>query len=117
MLEKFLKTAVEMDAEMLEIDYKDGQERVCALRGPTGVSIGSVPSNTRESEALFESIEALRKRKQVSIGGTKWRVAVSEYESFGQWAHRIKLTKVTDTTPAPAEGIARPQKRRRRGPR
>jgi hypothetical protein len=116
-LEKFLKAAVELDAEMLEIDYKDGQERVCALRGPTGVGIGTVPSNTRESEALFESIEALRKKKQVSIDGTKFRVSVSEYESFGQWAHRIKLTKVTDATPAPVEGNPRPSKRRRRGPR
>jgi hypothetical protein len=119
MLLDFIQKAVELGASELEIDHKDGQERITALRGPFGFGIASVPSNTRESEALFDDIEALRRKKRQKLGGKTWRVTVSDHESFGEWAHRIQLTEVMESTPAPAP-VARtgPRTRgRKRGPK
>ena len=48
MLLDFIRKAVELGADELEIDYKDGQERICAMRGPVGVGIGTVKSSAPE---------------------------------------------------------------------
>lgn len=93
MLSDYIQKAVELGADELEIDYKDGQERVCAMRGPMGADIGSVLPSSKESEQLFAEIAALKKSKRVEIGGVVYRATVSEFDSFGETAYRIKIGK------------------------
>ena len=94
MLLDFIRKAVELGADELEIDYKDGQERICAMRGPVGVGIGTVKSSAPESAQLFVEVEALRKAKHVDLDAESHSAKVSEFDSFGEAAYRIQLTRV-----------------------
>lgn len=93
MLLSFIRKAIELGAGGLEIEYENGQEHVCAMRGSMGVGIGAVSSNSKESEQLFAEINALRKAKQVDVDGAVYSAKVSEYDSFGETAYRIQLTQ------------------------
>jgi hypothetical protein len=97
MLDKFLNTAIEMGANMLEFEYDCGGLIVMAFRGATGVSIGSVESNTKECGRLIDDILVLRRKGTVKIGETVHHVSVFEYDSFGGSAFRIRLTKANGT--------------------
>lgn len=96
-LDKFLETAVEMGADMLEFEYDGGDLRVVAFRGPMGLGIGSVESNSEQSTQLIGEIEALRRRKTVNVGDVACRISVSRYDSFGECAWRIKLARAKAT--------------------
>jgi hypothetical protein len=92
MLDELLRKALEIGADELEFDHEGPDLCVTAFRGPTGFGIGSVKSNSYQSCQLIDGIEALRRRKTVRVGKTICRVSVSRYESFGEWAWRIKLS-------------------------
>lgn len=51
-LEGILKTAIENNADLLVIEYKDGFEEVIVYRGGFGITIDAIKSNTKESESL-----------------------------------------------------------------
>lgn len=91
MLLDFLREAIEMGADSIEIDYKDGQERICAMRGAMGVTIGSVPSASKMSGKLLAEVDNLRKAKRVKVAGVAYRAMVAKYDSFGETAYRITL--------------------------
>ena len=93
MLLDFIRKAVELGADEIEIDYKDGQERISAMRGPVGVGIGTVKFSSRESEQLFVEVEALRKAKRVDLDAGSYSAKVSEFDNFGETAHGIQLTR------------------------
>jgi len=40
----------------------------------------------------------LRKKKAVSLGGVTYRLKFSQYESFGEWTHRIEMKEARRTT-------------------
>jgi len=63
------------------------------MRGPMGFGIGSVKSGSNESKQLFAEIMALKKAKSVDVDGEIYRAKVSEFDSFGETAYRIQLTK------------------------
>lgn len=88
MLTEFLEKAVGMNADKLEIEYKDGQEWVTAFRGSLGIGIGSIDST--KSGAFFEDFERLRKSKRATLLGKMYRFSFSEYESFGEAVHEIR---------------------------
>jgi hypothetical protein len=92
MLDELLRKALEIGADELEFEYEGPYPCVTAFRGPSGLGIGSVKSNSDQSRQLIDGIEALRQRKTVRVGKTVCRVSVSRYESFGEWVWRIKLS-------------------------
>ena len=59
MLTEFLEKAIGLNADRLEIEYKDRQELITAFRGNLGIGIGAVDSTERDE--LFEDFERLRK--------------------------------------------------------
>jgi hypothetical protein len=87
MLSDFLQKAMTLNADRLEIEYKDGEEWITAFRGDMGVGIGSVDSTQRDK--LFEELEQLRKLKRVTLLGKQYRLTFSEYESFGETVYEI----------------------------
>jgi hypothetical protein len=88
-IEGFLMTAAGMEADRIEIEYRDGANLVTAFHGPVGVGIGRIDPS--EWEGFFEEMEKLRKRRKVMLGGRPHRPPLSKYESFGDWVHVIRI--------------------------
>jgi hypothetical protein len=88
MLSHFLQKAISLNADRLEIEYKDGQEWITAYCGQMGVGIGSVDSMQRDK--LFEELEQFRKSKRLTLLGKAYRLRFSEYESFGETVYEVR---------------------------
>jgi hypothetical protein len=88
MLSDYLQKAMSLNADRLEIEYKDGKEWITAFRGNMGLGIGSVDSTERDK--LFEDLEQLRKSKRITILGNEYRLSFSEYESFGETVYEMR---------------------------
>lgn len=88
MLSDFLQKALSLNADRLEIEYKDGEEWITAFCGDMGLGIGSVDS--RQRDKLFEELEQFRKSKRVTLLGKVYRLRFSEYESFGETVYEIR---------------------------
>ena len=88
MLSEFLQKAISLNADKLEIEYKDGEEWITAFCGDMGLGIGSVDSTQRDQ--LFNDLEQLRKTKRVTLLGSVYRLRFSEYESFGETVYEMR---------------------------
>ena len=99
MLEDFLKKAVEIRADRVEIEYKDGVELVTAFRGSVGISLSSVDSSHRD--VLFREMEDLKKRRKATLGCNMYRLKFSKYESFGEWVYVIEIYGDTEVKQQP----------------
>ena len=62
------------------------------------VGIGSLTGNERT--LLLEEIQAMKKSKRATLGGVPYRIAVSQYEDFGEWGYLIKWSRVSAGTGA-----------------
>jgi hypothetical protein len=93
MLSDFLQKAMSMNADRLEIEYKDGEEWITAFRGDIGVGIGSVDSTNRDK--LIEELEQFRKSKRLTVLGKVYPLRFSEYESFGETVYEIRWKSVS----------------------
>jgi hypothetical protein len=91
MMPDLLQRAMDLNADRLEIEYKDGAEWITAFRGNLGLGIGSVDSTKRDK--LFEDLKQLKKSKQVTMLGVVYRLSFSEYESFGETVYEIRWKK------------------------
>jgi hypothetical protein len=91
MMPDLLQRAMELNADRLEIEYKDGAEWITAFRGNMGLGIGSVDSTKRDK--LFEDLKQLKKSKQVTVLGVVYRLSFSQYESFGETVYEVRWKK------------------------
>ena len=91
--EGLLKTAIENDAELIVIEYKDGFEEVTAYSGGIGVTIDTIKSNTKESESLFEEIGKIKRNNRITIGNDEVLLSVSSYDNFGESAYEIRILR------------------------
>ena len=89
MLEDLLRKAVEIGADRVEIEYKDGAELVTAFHGPVGIGISSVASAHRG--VLFREMQDLKKRRKASLGCNTYGLTFSKYKSFWEWVHVIEI--------------------------
>jgi hypothetical protein len=90
MLADLVERSLLLGGNVLEIEYKDGKERVTALRGNAGVGIGSM--TCEEAKPLFDELKALKRKGIVAIQGADYLLRVREYESFGEWVYRVEIT-------------------------
>jgi hypothetical protein len=105
MLMKFLEKALAMGCDSIEIEYKDRKEWIFAFSGSVGCGIGCLDPD--EAKPMFKEMDDLKRQKEVTIGGTKYRLALSRYESFGEWVHRIQMKPTDYTTPVKQRRHAR----------
>jgi hypothetical protein len=91
MLPDYLRKAMSLNADRLEIEYKDGKEWITAFCGNLGLGIGSVDSTERDT--LFGELKQLRKSKWITILGNEYRLTFSEYESFGETVFEMRWKK------------------------
>jgi hypothetical protein len=89
LLEDFLRKAVEIKADRVEIEYKDGVELVTAFCGTVGIGLSSVDFSHRD--VLFREMEDLKKRRKVTLGCNMYPLTFSKYESFGEWVYVIEI--------------------------
>lgn len=99
MLTDYIQKAVDIDADRIEIEYKDGMRWITACRDCIGIGIASLDAEA--SEALFQEMRELRKKKKVTISGAAYRLSFSKYESFGEWTYVIGIEKARDRTSRP----------------
>ncbi len=93
MLSEFLQKAMSLNADRLEIEYKDSEELITAFCGDMGFGIGSVDSTQRDK--LFEELEQYRKSKRVTLLGKLYRLRFSEYESFGETVYEVRWRQLS----------------------
>ena len=94
-LDSLVAKAIELGAHVLEIEYKDGYEEVYALKGNTGVGIAMLPSNGSEATILRRQLhDSTRRKRRVSVEGSRYSLRVSEYDSFGETAYRVEIVAV-----------------------
>jgi hypothetical protein len=102
MLTEFLERAIGLNADRLEIEYKDRQEWVTAFRGNRGIGIGSVDST--QSDELFEDIKRFKKSKRATLLGAVYRLSFSQSESFGETVYEIRWKR--DDQPNRSTGVS-----------
>ena len=91
-LTRLVTEAVRQGADELEIEYRDGCEEVCAMKGGVGLGIASLDSSGEEACALREQLRAIGKKGGTITAGTaSFRLHVSTYDSFGEDAYRVKI--------------------------
>ena len=89
--------AVELGADALEIEYKDGCEEVFAFDESRGAGFGIASLSTKEPEAvaLREELYAMVKRRHIVVlGGVRYKLFVEVYDSFNEDAFHVRLQRI-----------------------
>ncbi len=55
-LGRLIADALQHGADTLEIEYKDGHEDVCAIKGGIGFGIASIESSSEDARAMREQL-------------------------------------------------------------
>jgi hypothetical protein len=92
MLMELLEKAVAIDCNEIEIEYKDRKEWITAFRGCLGWGIGCLDPD--KAKPIFKEMDELKRRKEVTIGGARYRLVFARYESFGEWVYRIQMKEM-----------------------
>ena len=97
-IRSLLEDAVDAKTETVELEYADGRLEVSFMVGNFG--LGGTPID-REMESkvistivdLAELDEKTRGKMQIELHGKRHTIIVEEYQSFGEFAYRLKLRK------------------------
>lgn len=92
-LHEFIVKAIDLGASGLEIEYKDGNEEIVAMKGYTGVNIGRIDSDSEDASLLRDELYLLckRKKKILVIGTQKYAIKVKTFNSFGEDAFQVLI--------------------------
>jgi hypothetical protein len=79
-------------ATEFEVEYKDGEEQVCVMRGPIGFGILSLQSSSDEAKELRAQLYDLKKRRRkIEIDRVDYVLRVEVFDSFGEDAFRVSI--------------------------
>src|SRR2546427_6950935 len=93
-LEKLVAEAIQAGANELDIEYKDGYDEVCVMRGPVGFGIARFQSSSAEGLALRKELFGVAsKRRRVIIDGQPWDLRCRVRNSFGEAAFRVEIRR------------------------
>ena len=91
-VEDLVAKASAMGAGGLNVEYKDGTEYVCAMKGQMGEGIAQFRSDGVEAQALREELARLSgKRGDTKVGEGEDTIRVETYESFGETAFLVEI--------------------------
>ena|SRR2546430_1614713 len=114
-LEKLVAEAIHAGAEELDIEYKDGYDEVCVMRGPIGFGIARFRRSSSEGIALREELFGIARRsRRLSIGGRAWDLRCRIRDSFGEAAFRVEIRRAGSPVVVKARVNAGPPKPARR---
>jgi len=92
-LVEIMKKAVNVGANIIEIENKDGFEEIYAISGSLGVGIEMLKSNTEQSIALRAFLQKHKKGAIVKVGEDCYKLKIHIWDSFGEDAYRIVFKK------------------------
>ena len=93
-LERLAAEAIRLDADALEIEYKDGCEWAFANKGPLGFGIASFPSTSPDAAEIREAcyrIAQLKRAQSIVVDGREYELRCAVHDSFGEDAFRVAL--------------------------
>ena len=88
------RKAMELQANEIEMEYKDGYEELFAFHNGFGAGIGRFKSNSEEAEMLQKYLYAAKKPMTFIDDFDKFQFTVKIYESFGEDCFRIRFKKI-----------------------
>jgi hypothetical protein len=99
LIEALAAEAIGAGANMLEIEYKDGNEEVYAMTGNCGCGLGYsialLPSSSPEAASLRKELHGMVARnRRIRVAGCDYVLRCSKYDSFGEDAFRVELRRV-----------------------
>jgi hypothetical protein len=75
-----------------EVEYKDGEEHICAMHGSVGFGIASLASSSPEAQELRAQLYALSKQpRTLEMDGRDYQLRGEIFHSFGEDAFRITI--------------------------
>ncbi len=84
--------ALQLGADQLDVEYKDGYERICAMKAHVGIGIATLKSSGAEACDLRERLYAMtRKKASISVQGKAYTLKAELYDSFGEDAFRVAI--------------------------
>jgi hypothetical protein len=87
--------AVALGADTIQVEYRDGYEEVCVLKGGVGFEIARWPSSGRPAVLLRKELGDLRKKRaKATVGGAAYEIRTRIYDSFGETAFEVRLRRI-----------------------
>lgn len=94
-VDQLVTEAVGLGADTIQVEYRDGYEEICVLKGGVGFEIARWPSSGRPAVALRQELHELRNRRTtVIIRGAAYEIRARAYDSFGEQAFEVRLRPV-----------------------
>ncbi len=91
-LKAFIERALDESADAISIEYKDGYEEVCLLRGNIGLELDKIKSNSDQSKSMFNELAEIEAQGYMLIGNQRITLNVDTYDNFGDAAYRITIS-------------------------
>jgi hypothetical protein len=92
LLEDLCRHALECGMDSIEVEYEDQHERVYGMKGNTGISFASFPSDSSDAEELRENLyRAHKKPLRTVLAGQVYILKVRVAQSFGEDNFIVKI--------------------------
>ena len=110
LLEGLCGHALSLGAQSIEVEYKDGRERVFAHKGGMGIGIANNASPSADAKELRGNLHAAAKKPVRSvIGGQVYILKVRVFESFGEEAFAVSIDPAPKLDPSIAPPFTKTQ--------
>lgn len=86
---ELVEKAIKAGGSEIEIEYKDGRERVFAVSQGIGIGIASLDSKSEQARSLRDELYRIAKKKRMICLGRGYGLQVRIFDSFGEDAFRI----------------------------
>lgn len=97
-VQRLVGEALRLGGDALDVDYKDGHEEVCVMRGAIGWGIARYPGARSDAIALRKELcQLAKKRSRVVIQSDTYVLIATERDSFGETAFRVEIRPVRST--------------------
>lgn len=94
-LQELVAEAVRLGFDTFEVEYKNGFEEVCGLKGGVGSEMARVRSSSPEGAALREELRGvIKKERRVRLGDGEYTLRGRAWDSFGEDAFRVVVRRV-----------------------
>jgi hypothetical protein len=98
LVQRLVGEALRLGGDALDVEYRDGHEEVCVIRGALGWGIARYPSTSPDAIALRQELcQLAKKRNRVVIEGDTYVLVATERDSFGETAFRVEIRPVRST--------------------
>jgi hypothetical protein len=78
---ELIAEAVGLGADTIQVEYRDGDEEICVLKGGVGFEIARRPSPGRPAILLRKELHDLRKKRATAtISGVEYEIRTRTYD-------------------------------------